>query len=303
MYLYPGLAAAAAAAAAAIAADNDDNDNNNKVVHNGSLSSLLYYSKYWRYDTVGPIYTNPTTIFFSSVPKTSRIPPAKFDDIGTYLSERYDEISRGSIMKQEQQQQLLQQQQQEQQQGRKKSSILSLDTLVEYNPSIVQIPSHIIQYLPHGTTYLLSVRVTSANNCFHESMYANLSTNVHDAMYNTNVNHLGLALLNDKLQIITTTNKRRERTTTTTTEKKYEAVIDLASNLGLHRRSSQPVFMDYRLFVLNDEIYLHANMDTVVVSRLSLSTSSITSTSTSSSNIVGGKTKRRKRYNNTSVVV
>jgi len=31
-----------------------------------------------------------------------------------------------------------------------------------------------------------------------------------------------------------------------------------------------PTFMDYRLFVLNKEIYLHANADTVVVTRLSL---------------------------------
>ena len=50
-------------------------------------------------------------------------------------------------------------------------------------------------------------------------------------------------------------------------------VIDLGEQLNLHRSSilfQSPNFMDYRLYVLNDEIYLHANADTVVVSKISV---------------------------------
>ena len=259
-YLYPGLAMAAitpaAAAAEAVAADDIDTDDDDDDNNDDKVSS--YCSKYWRYDTVGPAYTNPRTVYFSSsIPDAKRIPPARFRDIETYLSERYDEIMSK------------QQQQHQQRQGlEQSSSVISLDTFVEYNPSIVQIPYHMLANLPDGTAYLLSARITSANNCFRESMYNRLSSDIRDAIYNTNHNYLGLALLNEQLKVVTNV-----RTGT-----KYEIVIDLERNLGLHRTSTAsgggPVFMDYRLFALNDNIYLHANMDTVVVSRLSLSTSS-----------------------------
>jgi hypothetical protein len=288
-YLYPGLAmaaitpAAAAEAAAVVAVDDINNDDNNDNNNNNKVSSY-YYSKYWRYDTVGPAYTNPRTIYFSSsIPDTKRIPPTRFHDIETYLSERYDEM-------------MLKQQQQQQQQGLKQSSsVISLGTFVEYNPSIVQIPYHMLANLPDGTTYLLSARITSANNCFHESMYTNVSSYIRDAMYYTNRNYLGLALLNEQLHVVTNV-----RTGT-----KYEIVIDLERNLGLHRTSTAggggPVFMDYRLFVLNDNIYLHANMDTVVVSRLSLSTSS--SSSSSSSNNSSSRSGTKNENNSTQDVI
>ena len=129
----------------------------------------------------------------------------------------------------------------------------TLGFLMEYNPGLVRIPAGMLGRLPGGATYLLSLRVTPANNCFGEEVYEGLDPEVWKAVYFTRANHLALALLDGGLRIMTG----------------YEAVIDLGRDLDL-MRAKGPVFMDYRLFVLNEEIYLHANADTVVVSRLSL---------------------------------
>ena len=60
----------------------------------------------------------------------------------------------------------------------------------------------------------------------------------------------------------------------------YEVVIEVDIQLDLKRDmesrrtgkivEASPTFMDYRLFILNNEIYLHINADTVIVSRLEL---------------------------------
>jgi hypothetical protein len=187
--------------------------------------------KYWRFDRAGPEFENPTTLFLRSIPDAMRIPPARFGDIGEYFRERF-KLARGDNS--------------------------SLDFLVEYNPGLVRIPSGALGRLPEGAKYLLSLRATPANNCFAEEVYRGLDPEVSNAVYITKVNHLALALLDGELR----------------TMPGYEAVIDLGRDLDLTRRNVKsvggPVFMDYRLFVLNDEIYLHANADTVVVSRLSL---------------------------------
>jgi len=187
-------------------------------------------TKYWRFDRAGPVFENPTTLALRSIPDDMRIPPGRFDDIGEYFRERYELA---------------------------KIDNSTLDFLMEYNPGLVKIPRRMLERLPKGATYLLSLRVTPANNCFVEEVYRGLDPEVWNAVYITKANHLALALLDDGLRIMTG----------------YEAVIDLGRDLDLMRDpklSKGPVFMDYRLFVLNDEIYLHANADTVVVSRLSL---------------------------------
>jgi hypothetical protein len=136
-----------------------------------------------------------------------------------------------------------------------------MDYLVEYNPGLVAIPSKIRQNLPEEAAYLLSLRITPANNCFPTEVYANLPRDVWHAVYHTSTNHLGLALLDEKYQMIPG----------------YDVVIEIDIPLDLKRSTKtrdgaavSPTFMDYRLFVLNDDIYLHANADTVVVNRLSL---------------------------------
>lgn len=202
-----------------------------------------YRSKYWRFDTVGPAYVHQTTLTLTSIPDTHRMPPARFKDIGTYFTEWYDSTqtndnhSRATAPTS----------------ASTSTPTSLLGMLVEYNPGLVRIPNQMLHHLPKGAVYLLSLRVTPANNCFSESVYANMSRDVWRAIYNTGTNHLGLALLDEELHQM----------------RGYEAVIDLAGNLGL-KRGIGPVFMDYRLFVLNEEIYIHANMDTVVVSRLTV---------------------------------
>jgi len=54
----------------------------------------------------------------------------------------------------------------------------------------------------------------------------------------------------------------------------YDIVVDIATRLGVQRDGygttyfGEPTFMDYRLFTLNDELYLHANADITVVTKL-----------------------------------
>ncbi|KAL7530880.1 hypothetical protein ACHAXR_003724 [Thalassiosira sp. AJA248-18] len=188
-----------------------------------------YQTKYWRFDRTSPKFTNPTTLTLTSIPSELRIPPSRFPDIIAYFQEKYN-ISHSKS---------------------------SMDFLVEYNPGLAAIPSEMKQFLPQEAAYLLSLRVTPANNCFPSSIYADLPKDVWRAIYESVTNHLGLALLNEKYQMIPG----------------YDVVIDLGEQLNLKRNPvlfTGPNFMDFRLFTLNNEIYLHANADTVVVTKISL---------------------------------
>mmetsp|Transcript_24233 Transcript_24233/g.52273 ORF Transcript_24233/g.52273 Transcript_24233/m.52273 type:complete len:719 (-) Transcript_24233:206-2362(-) len=197
-----------------------------------------HQSKYWRFDRSHPKFVNPTTFSLTSIPSELRIPPSRFQDMGAYFREKY-EFS--------------------------KANNASMDYLVEYNPGLVAIPSKMKQFLPKEAAYLLSLRVTPANNCFSSEVYANLPKDVWSAVYHTSTNNLGLALLDQNYQMIPG----------------YDVVIEIAVPLDLKRSMTSkrtgknvedvsPTFMDYRIFVLNNEIYLHANADTVSVNRLSL---------------------------------
>jgi hypothetical protein len=100
MYLYPKLLMTATTSVIA------DNTNNYSSSNNNNTNKVLsYYSKYWRFDTVGPTYTNPRTIYFSSIPKTKRIPPTRFQrqrlgmtPINNDDEEYFDDITQQSTM-------------------------------------------------------------------------------------------------------------------------------------------------------------------------------------------------------------
>ena len=211
----------------------------------GGANSTSLRSKFWRFDRANPQITNPSTIMFESIPDSLRIPPERFDDIGAYFVEKFEYS---------------------------KAHNTSMDYLVEYNPGIVIIPEGMRRYLPPVAVYLLSMRITPANNCFASRKYADLPKDVWDAVYYTATNHLGLALLDSEMNILPG----------------FDVAIELDEPLYLKRSANpgdsfSPTFMDYRLFVLNREIYLHINADTVILSRISL------------------RTKGRKGYNDPSI--
>ncbi|KAL7533111.1 hypothetical protein ACHAXR_005048 [Thalassiosira sp. AJA248-18] len=202
--------------------------------HHGSSVQHQDQSKYWRFDRGNPKFTNPSTVTLTSIPPELRMPPSRFQDIGAYFEEKYEYS---------------------------KANNASMDYLVEYNPGIVAIPSRMKQNLPQEAAYLISLRVTPANNCFSTEVYAALPKDVWNAVYHTATNHLGLALLDENYQMIPG----------------YDVVIELDVPLDLKRSTTSkagdavsPTFMDYRIFILNNEIYLHINADTVIVNRLSL---------------------------------
>ncbi|KAL9184487.1 hypothetical protein ACHAXT_012457 [Thalassiosira profunda] len=202
--------------------------NNTKVDGSGIKA------KYWRFDRASPKFSNPTTLTLKSIPDELRIPPSRFDDIGAYFSEKYNEV---------------------------RGDNTGMNYLVEYNPGLVIIPDKMKQHLPKEAVYLVSLRVTPANNCFSTNVYEKLEKDVWNAVYHTSINHLGLALLDENYQMIPG----------------YDVITEIDVQFDLKRDTStkagdavSPTFMDYRIFVLNDEIYLHANMETVVVNRLSL---------------------------------
>ena len=212
--------------------------NNNTENYPPDDNNNHHQSKYWRFDTSYPEYINPTTLSLTSIPTEQRIPPSRFDDIGNFFQEKYTYA---------------------------KANNESINYLVEYNPGLVQIPAQMKANLPEEATYLVSLRVTPANNCFSPKVYEDLPKNVWAAVYHTSTNHLGLTLLDSNYQPLPG----------------YEAVIELdvpldlkrdmvSKRSGEHVEAVSPTFMDYRLFVLNDEIYLHINADTVIISRLSL---------------------------------
>ncbi|KAL7548526.1 hypothetical protein ACHAWF_011811 [Thalassiosira exigua] len=126
--------------------------------------------------------------------------------------------------------------------------------LFEYNPSLAPIPDRMRPYLPQEACYLLSLRVTPHNFCFPIWLTEKLSEDIKQTMHA--VNHLGLALLDKRRRIIPG----------------YDVVIDIDRQLDAKRSGfmGEPAFVDYRLFTLNDDIYLHVNSDTVILTKLKL---------------------------------
>ncbi|KAL7473418.1 hypothetical protein ACHAXS_013872 [Conticribra weissflogii] len=201
-------------------------------IHDG-LSNVHnnYHTKYWRFDRSRPKFTSPTTLTLPSIPKENRIPPQRFKNISSYFIEKYESSSLGYDY--------------------------GIDFLVEYNPGLAVLPPKMKKKLPKEAVYLLSLRVTPANNCFPQGEYKKLPNKVWEAVLLGMKNHLGLALLDEKYRILPG----------------YDVVIQLDTQIGLKRTMKEyksPTFMDYRLFVLNGELYLHANVDTVAVSKLDL---------------------------------
>jgi hypothetical protein len=189
-------------------------------------------TKYWRFDKVAPKISKSVTLVLPSLPEELRIPSHRHDDIDVFLTEKYD--ARGEKDR-------------------------YIPFLVEYNPSLVQIPPKMKPYLPPEAAYLTTLRVTPANNCFKEEVYSNLKSNrreLWDSMMWTSTNHLGFALLDQNYQMIPG----------------YDAVIDLAREMKLQKEGRhagvEPSFMDYRLAVLNGEVYLNINTDTVIIAKL-----------------------------------
>ena len=126
--------------------------------------------------------------------------------------------------------------------------------LFEYNPGLAAIPDKMRAYLPWNARYLLSLRVTPHNYCFGEWPTDALTEDVKQTMHS--LNHLGLALLDENYIAIPG----------------HDVVIDVDRQLGARRDNymGKPAFVEFRLFALNDEMYLHVNSDTVIVTRLKL---------------------------------
>ena len=191
-------------------------------------------TKYWRFDKTAPKIRKSKTIFLPSLPDEFRIPSSIIHgDIEKFLIEKYDSREGNYI-----------------------------PFLVEYNPSLVQIPLEMKSHLPPESAYLMTLRVTPANNCFKKEFYSNLKLHnreVWDALMWTNTNHLGLALLDSNYHMIPG----------------YHAIIDLASEMEVNRKhrnsgTKSPAFMDYRLAVLNGEVYLNINADIVIITKLEI---------------------------------
>jgi len=216
-----------------------------------------YLTKYWRYDETSPKFTNPTTLYLSSIPESLRVPPSRYHDIENYLMEIYKNETIIEIPTNNDK-------------NNNHGEAMLVPILMEYNPGLAPIPDKMkypIGTLPTEATYLVSLRVTPANNCFPREVYKNIPKELNEAVYHTTTNHLGLALLDENYIMIPG----------------YDAVIDMDVQLGVKRKvrvnegevkglTGEPAFMDYRLFTLGDDIYLHANADLVVVSTLDLAT-------------------------------
>mmetsp|Transcript_29944 Transcript_29944/g.63501 ORF Transcript_29944/g.63501 Transcript_29944/m.63501 type:complete len:483 (-) Transcript_29944:258-1706(-) len=126
--------------------------------------------------------------------------------------------------------------------------------LMEYNPGLAPIPESMRPYLPSNARYVLSLRVTPHNFCFGIWLTDALTEDIKQTMHS--LNHLGLALLDERYQIVPG----------------YDVVIDIDRQLEAKRNNymGEPAFVDYRLFTMNDEIYLHINSDTVILTKLKL---------------------------------
>lgn len=114
--------------------------------------------------------------------------------------------------------------------------------------------------LPKYAAYAVAFRVTPANNCFKREDMGELPQKVWDHTMMSATNLLGLALLDEQYEIL----------------QGYDVVVDIATQLGFQKDGygttyfGEPTFMDYRLFTLNEAIYLHANADVTVVTKLDL---------------------------------
>ena len=193
-----------------------------------------YKTKYWKFDQTLPsdILQNPTSLVLDSIPDELRIPTSEYDNIESYIKDKYKHPDPANI-----------------------TNVF----LLEYNPSIAIIPTTMHTYLPSNAKYILSLRVTPHNFCFPIWLTNKLPDDIKQTMHS--LNHLGLALLDDKLQII----------------HGYNVVIDLDRQLGAKREHvmTEPAFVDFRLFNLHDELYLHINSDTVILTKITLRSKSI----------------------------
>lgn len=126
--------------------------------------------------------------------------------------------------------------------------------LVEYNPSLAVIPTSMKGFLPLDAKYIATLRVTPYNQCFSKQLEDALPMDIKQTM--DSLNHLGIALLDSQYQIIPG----------------YDVVLDLDVQLDVKmlKKKGKPAFLDYRIYALNGELYLHINADTVVIAKLRL---------------------------------
>ena len=96
-------------------------------------------TKYWRFDKAAPKISKSVALVLPSLPEELRIPSRRHEDIEDFLTEKYDA---------------------------REETDRYIPFLVEYNPSLVQIPLGLKPSLPHEAAYLTTLRVTPANNCF-----------------------------------------------------------------------------------------------------------------------------------------
>ena len=77
------------------------------------------------------------------------------------------------------------------------------------------------------------------------------------------LNHMGLALLDARYRPIPG----------------HDVVIDIDEQMDAKRSGNmgEPSFVDYRLFTLNNELYLNINADTVIVTKLRLRSTTMSS--------------------------
>ena len=126
--------------------------------------------------------------------------------------------------------------------------------LVEYNPSLAVIPTSMKGSLPLDAKYIATLRVTPYNQCFSKQLEDALPMDIKQTM--DSLNHLGIALLDSQYQVIPG----------------YDVVLDLDVQLDVKmwKKKGKPAFIDYRIYALNEELYLHVNADTVVITKLRL---------------------------------
>ncbi|KAL7540449.1 hypothetical protein ACHAWF_006683 [Thalassiosira exigua] len=194
-----------------------------------------YLTKYWRYDQAAPEISSPITLALTSIPKEFRIPPSRFHGIEAFLTEKYNEFESSN-------------------------DTTHVPIFIEYNPGLTPIPPKMKKNLPKYAAYAMALRVTPANNCFRRDQMSGLPQKVWDHTMMSATNLLGISLLDEEYEILPG----------------YDVVVDIATQLGFQKDGygttyfGEPTFMDYRLFTLNDQIYLHANADVTVVTNLDI---------------------------------
>mmetsp|Transcript_7088 Transcript_7088/g.16422 ORF Transcript_7088/g.16422 Transcript_7088/m.16422 type:complete len:836 (-) Transcript_7088:61-2568(-) len=213
----------------------DEAQLSDRINEGDARDNLGYHTKYWRFDQSAPEFRNPTTLVLPSIPDELRLPTHRVKDIEAYLTEIYHDFE-------------------------SRNDTDHVPMLIEYNPGLAQIPPQMKAKLPSNAAYLVALRVTPANNCFRRDQMQSLDQKVWDHTMMSATNLLGLALLDEKYEILPG----------------YDIIVDIASQLELQRDGygttyfGEPTFMDYRLFTLNGEVYLHANADITVVTKLDI---------------------------------